>query len=135
MTVLFNIWTQDWFQTIIGAVAVGLAALIGLAFNKLIKFLEQKGLDTKYARVLASVSKLIQDAVLMVNQTFVSQLKKDGTFLPEKQKEALVLATEAVVANLTEEARTVLSEVYGDVNAWIIVQIEAIINKMLPHKN
>lgn len=134
---LFNLLEQDWFITILTAlataVAAGLTTLIGLGFNKLAKWLEQKGISEKHARILTQVKDLIQDSVLTIQQTFVEQLKKDGKFTPENQKEALNKAVELVIENLTTEAEEVLREIYGDFNKWLTIQIEAIIATILPH--
>lgn len=137
MNILFNLLEQEWFVNALAAVAIaigaGLSTLIGLLFKKLADKVEANTKDEKYARVLNTVNQLIQDSVLAVQQTFVSQLKKDGMFDPANQKLAFDKALEAILANLTVEAEAILTEIYGDFKKWIEIQIEMIVATMLPH--
>lgn len=132
---IFNILEQEWFQLILGAVALGISTLIGVGFDKLIKLLTQKGLSEKYARVLETTRQLIQDAVLMVQQTYVEQLKKDGKFTPENQKEALNKVVKTVTDSLSVEAANAIQEIYGDVTKWVKIQVEALVYTILPHND
>ena len=59
--------------------------------------------------------------------------KKDGKFDAENQKLAFDKALEAILANLTVEAETILTEIYGDFKKWIAIQIEMMVATMLPH--
>lgn len=137
MNILFNLLEQEWFVNALAVVAIaisaGLSTLIGLWFKKLADKVEANTKDEKYTRVLNTVNQLIQDSVLAVQQTFVSQLKKDGKFDPENQKIAFNKAFETILANLTVEAEAILTEIYGDFKKWIAIQIEMIVATMLPH--
>ena len=138
MNILFNLLEQEWFVNALAAVAIaigaGLSTLIGLWFKKLADKVAANTKDEKYVKVVNTVNQLIQDSVLAVQQTFVSQLKKDGKFDPESQKLAFDKAFEAILANLTVEAEAILTEIYGDFKKWIAIQIEMIVATILPHK-
>lgn len=80
----------------------------------------------KYVNLL---TKTITDCVIATNQTYVETLKKQGKFDAEAQKEAFNMTLTAVQGLLTDEAKKYLSEIYGDLNAYITSQIEASVNK------
>lgn len=113
--------------TVLAAVASGLSTLIGLWFKRLADNVKAKTKNEKVSEVLHRVRNLVQDAVLTVQQTFTEQLKKDGKFDKEQQKIALQKAIDIILANLTEEAKDILNEIYGDIYKWLEVQIESII--------
>lgn len=128
MGILFE---QEWFVNLLGAlltaIGAGLSTLIGLWFKRLADNVKAKTKNEKVNEVLHRVRNLVQDAVLTVQQTFTEQLKKDGKFDKEQQKIALQKAIDIILANLTEEAKDILNEIYGDIYKWLEVQIEATI--------
>lgn len=128
MGILFE---QEWFVNLLGAlltaIGAGLSTLIGLWFKRLADNVKAKTKNEKVSEVLHRVRNLVQDAVLTVQQTFTEQLKKDGKFDKEQQKIALQKAIDIILANLTEEAKDILNEIYGDVYKWLEVQVESII--------
>lgn len=128
MGILFE---QEWFVNLLGAlltaIGAGLSTLIGLWFKRLADNVKAKTKNEKVNEVLHRVRNLVQDAVLTVQQTFTEQLKKDGKFDKEQQKIALQKAIDIILANLTEEAKDILNEIYGDIYKWLEVQIESTI--------
>lgn len=128
---MINLFEQEWFVNLLGvlatAVGAGLSTLIGLWFKRLADNVKAKTKNEKVNEVLHRVRNLVQDAVLTVQQTFTEQLKKDGKFDKEQQKIALQKAIDIILANLTEEAKDILNEIYGDIYKWLEVQIEATI--------
>ena len=79
-------------------------------------------LSKKY---IAMLTDTVTNAVIAVNQTYVDTLKGKNAFTAEAQKEAFTMAYTAVLNNLTDEAKTYLNEVYGDLESYIKVLIEA----------
>lgn len=63
--------------------------------------------------------------VASINQTYVDELKKQGKFDIEAQKEAFKRVYDGVIASLSEDAYKYLHEVMGDLESFIINQIEA----------
>lgn len=128
MGILFE---QEWFVNLLGvlatAIGAGLSTLIGLWFKRLADNVKAKTKNEKVNEVLHRVRNLVQDAVLTVQQTFTQQLKKDGKFDKEQQKIALQKAIDIILANLTEEAKDILNEIYGDIYKWLEVQVESTI--------
>jgi hypothetical protein len=128
---MINLFEQEWFVNLLGvlatAIGAGLSTLIGLWFKRLADNVKAKTKNEKVNEVLYRVRNLVQDAVLTVQQTFTEQLKKDGKFDKEQQKIALQKAIDIILANLTEEAKDILNEIYGDIYKWLEVQVESII--------
>lgn len=76
----------------------------------------------KYIEMLTDT---VTNAVIAVNQTYVDALKGKNAFTAEAQQEAFTMAYTAVLNNLTDEAKTYLNEIYGDLESYIKVLIEA----------
>lgn len=76
----------------------------------------------KYIRMLTDT---VTNAVIAVNQTYVDALKGKNAFTAKAQQEAFTMAYTAVLNNLTDEAQTYLNEIYGDLESYIKVLIEA----------
>ena len=76
----------------------------------------------KYIEMLTDT---VTNAVIAVNQTYVDALKGKNAFTAEAQQEAFTMAYTAVLNNLTDEAKVYLNEVYGDLESYIKVLIEA----------
>ena len=67
--------------------------------------------------------------VTAINQTYVDELKKQGKFDLEAQKEAFKKVYENVLASLSEDVYVYLDEIMGDLNTYIINQIEATVKE------
>lgn len=79
-----------------------------------------------------TVSSYIEDALLVVysavectNQTFVDELKKDGLFDKEAQKEAFERSKNLVLKLLSEAAKEAIIKSCGDLETWVATQIES----------
>ena len=79
-------------------------------------------LAEKYIKMLADT---ISDCVIATNQTYVDALKGQNAFDKEAQKEAFRKTSEAVMVILSDDAKNYLSTVYGDLDKYITMQIEA----------
>lgn len=78
--------------------------------------------ETKYVEML---DKTITECVLATSQTYVKALKEEGRFDEAAQKVAFQKTFDAVMAILTDEAQTYLSEITKDLNVYITNKIEA----------
>ena len=67
---------------------------------------------------------IICDAVDETNQTFADQLREDGTFNEENQKEALRRSLENSIAKMNDRMKGVIEKHYNDLNSWVLTQIE-----------
>jgi predicted RNA-binding protein Jag len=78
--------------------------------------------ETKYVEML---DKTITECVLSTSQTYVKALKEEGRFDEAAQKVAFQKTFDAVMAILTDEAQTYLSEITKDLGVYITNKIEA----------
>ena len=88
-------------------------------------------LTDKYINMLADT---ITKCVIATNQTYVDSLKDKEVFTVEAQKEAYKKTMDAVMAILSEEAKTYLTNTFGDLETYLQTQIEATVsaNKKAP---
>ena len=102
-------------------VKMGMTALVnaGAAYVK----------DVRIQRLLREVGNAVADAVAAMNQKYVDDLKKNGEFKEEQQKEILQRAISAALKSLSDDAQEYLKATYGDTTAYLETRIEAQINE------
>ena len=109
--------------------------LLGVLTAYLVAFIKSKSeelrnktdneITDKYVQML---SQTITDCVIATNQTYVEALKKDNAFTKDAQKEAFQKTYDAIMLVLTDDAKEYLTEVYGDLTAYITMKIESQVN-------
>lgn len=122
---------NELIQTILYAViTTGLPILIGYGVSYLRTKRDEKlqNIDNTYVKnTLTEVTNLIINVVNSVSQTYVDDLKKDGKFDLDKQKEALTKAVEQVKDLMNHDMSNLVVEKYNDLDIWIRSQIESYI--------
>lgn len=130
-TMLTAILETEFFINLLTAVALALgtalSTLIGILFKRLTDWVAEKAKGQKYKRTLETIEASIRSAVLMVQQTFVDNLKKEGKFDSEAQAKALELAVKTATSQINDEMKKVIEELFGDIEEWLKTQIEAFI--------
>lgn len=123
---------MDWLELVYKILEVCLIPLLGVATAFFIKWLKAKEeevlvkIDNDTAdKYVAMLFDTISTCVSATTQTYVEALKKEGKFDAEAQKKAFEQTYEAVIASLTEEAKVYLTTIYGDLNSFLMVRIEA----------
>jgi hypothetical protein len=66
----------------------------------------------------------VLQAVTYTSQTYVDALKKQGKFDAEAQKVAFNTAKNLALQLLTEDAKEMITDLYGDLTTWIDTKIE-----------
>lgn len=114
---------------------VCLFPLLGILTTFVIIFISKKAQELKaktnnelYHKYIDMLEQTIINCVIATNQTYVDALKREGKFDSEAQKIAFQKTYDSVIAILSEDAKTYLNEVIGDLQAYIINQIEAQVN-------
>ncbi len=102
--------------------------LISYAGARLITWLNTKIKDENAKQQLTVATDIVTNAVRSVFQTYVETLKKNGTFDKESQKAALIKAKNDALAQMTDEIKEYITKNYGNLETWIITQIESTIN-------
>ena len=131
--ILMATWLEPVVETVLYAVAAGVAGLIAVGFARLNAWIAEKTKNEKIKKALLAVSEIVQNSVLAIQQTFVDQLKKDGKFNKENQVLALQKAVDLALANMTDELKEQARLLYPDLEQWIRTQVEALIYTTLPH--
>lgn len=123
---------MDWYELLNQIFQVAIIPLIGVLATFLISLIEKKKQEivnkTKNEtakKYLDMLDDTIIACVTATNQTYVEALKNKNAFDAAAQKEALKLTYDAVMAVLTEEAQTYLTEVVDDLQSFILTKIEA----------
>lgn len=123
---------QEFLNTIFTIVVL---PLLGVLTTYLVTFIKNKteSLKSKMAnediiKYLDLAENTVIKAVGLVNQTYCDNLKESGKFDLEAQKIALQKTKSTVLSLLTTEAKSTLETVIPDLNKWIEITIENIIN-------
>ena len=75
--------------------------------------------------ILLEIAGVVADVVEATSQTYVDSLKAIGAFDEAAQKEALKRAAASCVVLLSQAAKDYITEVAGDMNAYLETKIEA----------
>ena len=117
---------MDWTDLILKIVEVCLIPILGVLTNAIVKFINSKIEELKMRTDNESLQKYIDmfndticNCVIATNQTYVEALKKQGSFDLEAQKIAFDMTKNAVLELLSEEAKVYLTEIYGDLMAYM----------------
>lgn len=123
---------MDWLELLYDIFEVCVIPLLGVLTVYAVNFIKVKSeeiqllseneLIDKYVGIAADT---ISACVLATNQTYVDTLKAQGKFDAEAQKEAFQKTADAVKTLLSEDAKMILSEAFGDLEVYITTQIEA----------
>jgi hypothetical protein len=86
--------------------------------------------NDKADKYIYMLSNTITKCVTATNQTYVDNLKKENAFTKEAQLKALEMTADAVLAILSDEAKAYLPTIVGDLNTYILTQIESEVNRL-----
>lgn len=132
---------MEWLPLLYQILEVCIIPLLGILTAYFVKWVNAKSVEIQHKvdndtadKYIAMLDDTICACVIATTQTYVEALKKDNAFTKEAQKEAFNLTFNAVMSVLTDEAKKYLSEVYGDLTAYITNKIEAEVslNKIAP---
>lgn len=132
---------MEWLALLYQILEVCIIPLLGILTAYFVKWVNAKSVEIQHKvdndtadKYIAMLDDTICACVIATTQTYVEALKKDNAFTKEAQKEAFNLTFNAVMAVLTDEAKAYLSEIYGDLTAYITNKIEAEVslNKIVP---
>ena len=132
---------MEWLPLLYQILEVCVIPLLGILTAYFVKWVNAKSVEIQHKvdndtadKYIAMLDDTICACVIATTQTYVEALKKDNAFTKEAQKEAFNLTFNAVMAVLTDEAKAYLSEIYGDLTAYITNKIEAEVslNKIIP---
>lgn len=105
-----------------------LLPLLTLAGTKLIQWISTKTKNEKATALLTSATNIVLNAVRSVFQTYVESLKQSGTFDKDAQLTALNKAKDIALSEFSEDVKEYIIANFGDLEAWLVNQIESSIN-------
>ena len=121
---------MELFWQILPAVLVAVIPILSGFLCRLLKRLAdevvQNMKDERVKALVGEIDAAVQSAVNYVNQTFVDELKKAGTFGedPQYAEEAFRTAYETAIETISSDAMDWISETFGDVRKYLEVKIE-----------
>ena len=114
-----------------------ITAAVPVLITYLCKFLYEKWSANKQVvdnqrvqAILDQVINMVLNCVIAVNQTFVDELKKKGEFTTDAAKEAFAMCKDMAVKMLTNEAKKIITDIYGDVDTYLDTLIESSVNQV-----
>jgi len=119
---------NELLMTIIQAVIIPAIPIVVTYLVKLLKAKTEQT-ATKISNELVrhylqeAIDSVLQ-AVTYVSQTYVDSLKKQGKFDAEAQKIAFNTAKDIALQLLTEDAKNLITDLYGDLTVWLDTKIE-----------
>lgn len=126
---------MEWLPILYQIVETCLIPLLGILAAYIIKFIKAKSAEIQNKvdndtadKYIAMLDNTISACVIATTQTYVEALKKENAFTKEAQQEAFNLTFNAVMDVLAEDAKEYLTNIYGDLNAYISNKIEAEVN-------
>lgn len=109
---------------------------IPVLITYLAKYLKAKAdqatirIDNEQVRIyLQEATDAVLQAVTFTAQNYVDTLKKQGKFDKEAQEQAFNTAKDVALKLLTEEAKQMITDLYGDITIWLDTKIEQTVNE------
>ncbi len=109
---------------VVTSIVIPLITLLGA---KLTQWINGRIKDDETKKVVEEINQIVSTNVSYVFQTYVENLKKKDKFDDKAQSYALRYAQEKILNDLGDIAKEHILEHYGDINGWIITQIESTI--------
>lgn len=120
---------QTIMQTVLIPLLIALTGFIVKWVNAKANELKSKTEDDRYDLYIDILQELVTKTVIMVNQTYVDELKKENAFTKEAQIEAFNKVYETVITSLSEDVYTYLEQIIGNLNDYITVLIESAVKQ------
>lgn len=106
----------------------------------LVKYLKAKTeqtttkIDNELIRMyLQEAADAVLQGVTYTTQTYVDTLKKQGKWDEEAQKIAFNTAKDVALKLLTEEAKQMITDMYGDLTVWLDTKIEQTVKEQVDY--
>lgn len=123
---------MEWLPLLYEILQVCIIPLLGVLTAYFVKWVNAKSVEIQNKvendtadKYIAMLDDTICACVIATTQTYVDALKKENAFTKEAQQEAFNLTYNAVMSVLTDEAKKYLTNIYGDLTAYITNKIEA----------
>lgn len=115
---------QNVLYAIITAAVPVLTAFACRYLQSLYEKNKEKIKNEKVQIVLDQVTDMITNTVQTTTSTYVKELKANNLFDADAQKEAFKRTYEAITKQLTDDAKKIIVETYGDIETYLTNKIE-----------
>ena len=116
---------MNWNEILLNIIDKLLELVIALGIPYAFSLIRAKVKSDIQIKYLNKVQAFVVDAVAQVQQTYVSEMRKAGTFDKVAQATAFCKAREAVFAMMNERTKEIVTEAVGDIEVYIKNAIEA----------
>lgn len=118
---------MDWQALLLTIAGMIITAVISFAGERLIAWLNTKITNGKALTALTGAVGIITNSVKATYQTYVEALKGKNLFDGDAQKNALKMAKDNAISQLSAETKAFIEQTYGDVEKWVEGTIESVI--------
>ena len=120
---------QETLYLVVTGIVPLLITYIILFLKSKIKEQQEKIDNENLNKYITIATDAISMAVLTVSQTYVDELKRQGKFDKQAQEVAKQMAIDKAKSLITEEAKNAVTLLYGDFEAYLNSQIEALVRE------
>ena len=106
--------------------------LLAVLTGFIVAFIKKKTVEIQettdnelYKKYIGMLRDTVVSCVIATNQTYVEALKNQNAFTKEAQEQAFKMCYDAIMNILTDEAKSYLTNVIGDLEEYITKLIEA----------
>lgn len=111
-----------------------IASVIVVVLSHGVNYLKDKFNSEITNKYIEIAQDLVVKCVKATNQTYVDSLKENGAFNQDAWVTAFEKSKNNILKLLSEAQKEVITEVYGDLESWINMQIEATVNELKQSK-
>lgn len=108
---------MNWNQVVSYVLSGILKLVIMFVIPYVVKLIVSKVKNDHIAKYIGIAADVVTQCVAYVDQIYVDNLKDDGMFDVNAQKQAFEMCKQRILAMLNEEAKKAVIEVYGDLKA------------------
>ena len=132
---------KDVLQMILYTVITGCGiAIVSKVMDFINSKIDEVQANTKLAeneklnKMIDQAQSIIYNVVVTVNQTFVNTLKTEGKFDKESAEIAKNTAVDKATELINEETTKAIENVYGNLDSYLDVTIESMVNQLKENK-
>ncbi len=121
---------MDWTEIIIAIIQLIIAPLLIWGVKEGIGYIKLKANNEKLAFYFDRAEDAIYTAVEEIQQTFVDDVKKRGTWDKEAATQAFELALSKAKSLMSQAVYDMIDHAVGDANTWLTAKIESTVYEL-----
>lgn len=128
---------EVWKEVLMNLIYLGIVILVPTLIYgvkkgavALVEYLSTKTNKSILDTIMAEITTFVSESVTYVMQTYVDSMKKSGKFDKESQKTAYNMAYDAAVKLIPAESKEMFESVYGSLDEYLKILIEAEVKKL-----